>query len=188
MELEMEMENLLDLSESEEIQEKEELEEFATLEIDPGLLLRNGHLSWLFHLVYPISMNSTDQALHFCINCSRYLASHEQAMNHSYQHQLAQGSCSHRLYPMIVVQCRDNELGEVDYYVSVQALREIQVPIGDVMSHVLHHPHPWLIRMSGAGNDLARYFQEPQQRHELHTVIRMHACKLLVDIKSSKVS
>ncbi|CAM6085670.1 unnamed protein product [Calypogeia fissa] len=152
------MEYLLDLcgekEEEEKIKEEEDL--CDTLEIDPGLLLRNGHLSWLFHFVYSIPINPTDQALHFCINCSRYLASNEQASSHSYQHhQPAQGL--DRLYPLILVQCsRGNEMGEVEYYVSIQALKEIRVPIGDVMSHLLQYPHPWLIRMSGAGSDLAR--------------------------------
>ncbi|CAM6095774.1 unnamed protein product [Calypogeia fissa] len=144
-----------------EVKEEDGME----LEIDPGLLLRKDHLSWLFHLINSIPMNPADYSANFCISCCRYVMPEELISTHRHLEQTSQ--VPRHLFPLIFVQWRDNGMLGGDYYVSVQALRELQVPIGDVMSHVLPHPHPRLVRTNVAGSNLARcLYVHPQQSRE----------------------
>lgn len=145
--------------------------------------------SWLFRFVFSVSMNPADQPINFCITCGRYLASHEQATRHSYQppHQPVEGP--HHLYPPILVQRTGDGIGEVDYYVSVQALKEIQVPVGDVLSHLLTDPHPWLSRMCGARNNLARcLYLHPRDSKEEIWQLKGKCCPEDVPIETANRS
>lgn len=116
------------------VKEEEFREESELLEIDPGLLLRKDHLSWLFHLINSIPQTPCE-SVHFCISCGRFLMMEEEPMLH--MHQPFQGP--HHLLPLIRVPGMDYGMAD-NYYVRVELLDEIQVPIGDVLSHALPHP------------------------------------------------
>jgi hypothetical protein len=109
-------------------------EEFQPLET--GLLLRKDHLTWLLHLINSIPQSPSD-LVHFCVSCSRYLMLPEDPVRHKHQ----DGQSPHLLLPLIRVQRSNHSMIDGgNCYVNVQALSAIQVPIGDVLSHMLPHP------------------------------------------------
>ncbi|CAM6090729.1 unnamed protein product [Calypogeia fissa] len=121
-------------------------------EIDPHLLLRKDHFAWLFHILRSIPQSNSD-SVHFCVSCNRYLMPEEDPTLH--KHQFPQGP--HHLFPLIRVQTGTGMGG--NYYVSVQVLRDIQVPIGDVLSHML--PHPPRHGVNGVGHKVRCMYLHP---------------------------